>query len=84
MVQTKYGFGATVGMPYEQVVSRVKELLQVGVLTEIDVKKTMKQKLDAEFRKYVTSAPATRPWHTAPSASRLEIGPLASVQRYRL
>ena len=55
-MQTKYGFGAKVGMPYEQAVSRVKELLQAegfGVLTEIDVKKTMKQKLDAEFRKYV-------------------------------
>ncbi len=55
-MQTKYAFGAKVGMPYEQAVSRVKELLQAegfGVLTEIDVKKTMKQKLDAEFRKYV-------------------------------
>ena len=55
-MQTKYGFGAKVSMPYEQAVSRVKELLQgegFGVLTEIDVKKTMKQKLDAEFRKYV-------------------------------
>jgi len=53
-VQTK--FGAKVGMSYEQAVSRVKELLQgegFGVLTEIDVKKIMKQKLDAEFRKYV-------------------------------
>jgi uncharacterized protein (DUF302 family) len=56
IVQTKYGFGVKVNMPYEQAVSRVKELLQdegFGVLTEIDVKKTMKQKLDAEFRKYV-------------------------------
>lgn len=55
-MQTKYGFGAKVGMSYEQAVSRVKELLQsegFGVLTEIDVKKTMKEKLDAEFRKYV-------------------------------
>ena len=55
-MQTNYGFGAKVGMPYEQAVSRVKELLQAegfGVLTEIDVKETMKQKLDAEFRKYV-------------------------------
>jgi uncharacterized protein (DUF302 family) len=54
-VKTTYG-GAKVGMPYEQAVSRVKEFLQAegyGVLTEIDVKKTMKQKLNAEFRKYV-------------------------------
>ena len=56
MAQTKYGFGAKVGKPYEEAVSLVKELLQAegfGVLTEIDVKKTMKQKLNAEFRKYV-------------------------------
>ncbi len=55
-MQTKYGFGAKVGMSYERAVARVKELLQgegFGVLTEIDVKKIMKQKLDAEFRKYV-------------------------------
>ena len=55
-MQTNYGFGARVRMPYEQAVSRVKELLQAegfGVLTEIDVKETMKQKLDEEFRKYV-------------------------------
>ncbi len=55
-MQTKYGFGAKVSMSYEQAVSRVKELLQsegFGVLTEIDVKKTMKEKLNAEFRKYV-------------------------------
>jgi len=56
MAQTAYGFGVRVGMTYEEAVSRTKELLQAegfGVLTEIDVQKTMKQKLDAEFRKYV-------------------------------
>jgi uncharacterized protein (DUF302 family) len=56
VVHTTYGFGTKVGVPYEQAVSRVKELLQAegfGVLTEIDVRRTLKQKLNEEFRKYV-------------------------------
>jgi uncharacterized protein (DUF302 family) len=56
VVHTTYGFGTKVGVPYEQAVSRVKELLQAegfGVLSEIDVRQTLKQKLNAEFRKYV-------------------------------
>jgi uncharacterized protein (DUF302 family) len=55
-MHTIYGFGTKVSLPYEQVVSRVKELLQAegfGVLSEIDVRQTLKQKLNAEFRKYV-------------------------------
>jgi uncharacterized protein (DUF302 family) len=56
MLQTRYGFGTKVRLSYEEAVERVKRFLQeegFGVLTEIDVKKTMKEKLDAEFRKYV-------------------------------
>jgi len=56
MTQTAYGFGTTTRLPYDETVARVRALLQeegFGVLTEIDVKKTMKQKLDADFRRYV-------------------------------
>jgi uncharacterized protein (DUF302 family) len=41
---------------YDTTVSRVTDLLGdegFGVLTEIDVKKTLKKKLDADFRRYV-------------------------------
>jgi uncharacterized protein (DUF302 family) len=51
-----YGFGTTVAAPYDQTVERTKAALKeqgFGVLTEIDVKKTMKEKLDVDFRSYV-------------------------------
>jgi uncharacterized protein (DUF302 family) len=56
MAQTAYGFGTIVGLPYDETVTRVRALLQsegFGVLTEIDVRKTMKEKLGADFRRYV-------------------------------
>ena len=52
----QYGFTRTVNMPYEAAVQRVTEELKnkgFGVLTTIDVKETLKQKLNIEFTKYV-------------------------------
>ena len=43
-------------LDYETVVARVTELLAgegFGVLTEIDVKATLKKKLDVDFKRYV-------------------------------
>ena len=51
-----YGFGTTIAAPYDQAVERTRAALKeqgFGVLTEIDVRKTMKEKLDADFRPYV-------------------------------
>ncbi len=51
-----YGFGTKVALPYEQTLERTRDALKdqgFGVLTEIDVRKTMKEKLNAEFRPYV-------------------------------
>jgi uncharacterized protein (DUF302 family) len=53
---TRYGIGVTVPLAYERAVERTREELKkegFGVLTEIDVKATMKQKLDVDFRPYV-------------------------------
>lgn len=53
---TRYGIRKSVGLPWGEAVSRVRELLAeegFGILTEIDVKETLKNKLDVDFERYV-------------------------------
>jgi uncharacterized protein (DUF302 family) len=50
-----YGLKKTLPMPVEEADQRVREELQAegfGILTEIDVKATLKTKLDVDFRPY--------------------------------
>ncbi|PWC74521.1 DUF302 domain-containing protein [Azospirillum sp. TSH64] len=50
-----YHFSKVVDMPFEDAVSATTEALKehgFGVLTEIDVKATLKKKLDVEYRPY--------------------------------
>ena len=50
-----YSMKKTLDVPFEEADARVRAALQeegFGVLTEIDVKETLKKKLDADFRPY--------------------------------
>jgi uncharacterized protein (DUF302 family) len=53
--ETRYGLRVELPATYEQAVERATEALKAqgfGVLTTIDVRQTLKQKLDRDFRKY--------------------------------
>ena len=52
----KYGMSRQVNLPYDRAVEKVTEELkkeEFGVLTSIDVRETMKKKLNADFKRYV-------------------------------
>ncbi len=72
-----YAFRARLDLSYEQAVDKVIAALKeqgFGVLTEIDVKATLKKKLDIDFRKYVILGACNPPLaHRALSAD-LDIG----------
>ena len=55
MEKTKYGYRIELPVAQEEALERVQKALKeegFGVLTEIDVKETLKEKLDVEFRPY--------------------------------
>ena len=50
-----YYFGKTLNVPFDEAVERVTQELKkegFGILTDIDVKATLKKKLNVEFKKY--------------------------------
>ena len=72
-----YGFGTRLALPYEQAVEQTKAALKeqgFGVLTEIDVRQTMKQKLDADFRPYVILGACNPPLAHRALGSELGVG----------
>lgn len=55
-MSTSLGFEARIRAPFEEAVERVTDALReqgFGILTRIDVRKTLKEKLGEDFRDYV-------------------------------
>ena len=53
---TQYSIRKVVAMPYEEAVEKTKEALKqqgFGVLSEIDMKAKLKEKLDVDYKRYV-------------------------------
>jgi uncharacterized protein (DUF302 family) len=51
-----YGFGTALDIPFEEAVARTRAALKdegFGILSEIDVRATMKEKLDVDYEPYV-------------------------------
>ncbi len=64
-------------VPYGQAIERAREALQAegfGILTEIDVKATLKKKLDADFRRYCILGACNPPLAHRAFQAELEIG----------
>jgi len=77
MEDTRYGMRIEVSIGYEEAIDRVTVALKdqgFGVLTTIDVKQTLKQKLDRDFRKYVILGACNPPLAERALHAELEVG----------
>ena len=74
---TDYAYRTIVDIPFEQAIERVTAALMeqgFGVLTEIDVKATLKKKLNTDFRKYVILGACNPALAHRALQSELEVG----------
>ena len=74
---TAYGFSVRLPLSYAEAVERVIAALKeqgFGVLTEIDVKATLKQKLDVDFRRYVILGACNPPLAHQALQTNLDVG----------
>ena len=72
-----YGISIKTSKPYEEALAATKDALKAegfGVLTEIDVKKTMHEKLGADFRRYDIIGACNPPLAHRALSDELEIG----------
>ena len=72
-----YGYQRNVDIPFDDVESSIREELQeqgFGILTEISVDETLKEKLDQDFRRYKILGACHPPSAFEALSSELEIG----------
>lgn len=77
MQETRYGLQVSISVPYDEAVKQATEALKAqgfGVLTTIDVKQTLKAKLDRDFRKYVILGACNPPLADRALHAELEVG----------
>ncbi len=77
--KVKYAMTTTLNLPYEAAVEKVKEALKAegfGVLTTIDVKETLKQKLGVDYKKYLILGACNPPLAYQAIQAEEEIGVL--------
>lgn len=77
MNKTNYGYSKKVNASFDETVEKVKEELQkegFGILTEIDVKATLKKKLDVDFQDYVILGACNPPNAYKSLQAEIEIG----------
>jgi uncharacterized protein (DUF302 family) len=75
--ETPYGMRVELPVAYEDAVERTTAALKTegfGVLTTIDVKQTIKQKLDRDFRKYVILGACNPPIAFQALSAETELG----------
>ena len=73
----QYAFTAVLNTSYEDAVSKVTDALKeegFGVLTEINVKETLKKKLGVDFRKYVILGACNPPYAHRTLQLDLDVG----------
>ena len=74
---TELGIRTRLSLAYEQAVQKTTEALKAegfGVLTEVDVKATLKQKLNADFRRYVILGACNPPLAYRALSANLDVG----------
>lgn len=73
----KYGISKRVNLSYDEALRKVTEELQkegFGVLTTIDVKETLKKKLNVDFKRYVILGACNPPFAHQALTAEEEVG----------
>jgi uncharacterized protein (DUF302 family) len=72
-----YGYSKTTELSFDDAVARVRDELGkegFGILTEIDVKATLKKKIDVDFRRYIILGACNPPFAHRALTAEIDIG----------